>query len=84
MLKSTLCDYSDAYIAVSETIWITGAGNNDAARMADERDKEVILKKFAPFTDYKSEINNTKVDHAKDIDFVMRLYNLMQYYFKKS
>ena len=29
MLKSSLCDYSDAYIFVSGTIRITGEGDND-------------------------------------------------------
>ena len=28
MLKSDLCDYSDAYIAVKETITVTRANNN--------------------------------------------------------
>ena len=39
MLKSNLCDYTDAYIFVKGTITITGAGDNAAARQADERDK---------------------------------------------
>ena len=32
MLKSGLCDYSDAYILVEVTITITGAVADDAAR----------------------------------------------------
>ena len=76
MLKSALYDYSDTYVLLSRTITITGAGDNDAARRADEKDKEVIFKNCSPFTDYKSEINNTQVDHAKDIDFVIPMYNL--------
>ena len=32
MLKSSLCDYSDAYILVKGTITITGDGNDAAAR----------------------------------------------------
>ena len=32
MLKSILCDYSDVYIHVSETIAIIGAGTDDAAK----------------------------------------------------
>ena len=50
MLKSSLCDYSDAYILVKGTITITGAGGDAAARQADERDKGVIFKNCAPFT----------------------------------
>ena len=39
MLRTSLCDYSDAYTLVSGTITITGAGNNDAARQLDEINK---------------------------------------------
>ena len=39
MLKSSLCDYSDAYILVKGKIAITRAGDDVAARQADERDK---------------------------------------------
>ena len=78
MLKSALYDYSDTYILLSRIITITGAGDNYAARRADEKDKEVIFKNCAPFTYYKSEINNTQVDHAKDIDFVIPMYNLIE------
>ena len=65
MLKSILCDYSDAYILVKGKITITGRGADAAARQADERDK--------------GEINNTQVDHAKDIDTVTPMYNLIEY-----
>ena len=41
MLRSNLCDYADAYILVKGTITITGAGDNVAARQADERHKGV-------------------------------------------
>ena len=51
MIKSSLCDYSDAYILVAGTITSTGAGDNDAAKQADEKNKEVIFKNFTPFTD---------------------------------
>ena len=43
MLKSSLCDYSDAYILVKGRITIAGAADNAAARQADERDKGVAL-----------------------------------------
>ena len=79
MLKSSLCDYSDAYILVKRTITIAGAGDNAAARQTDERDKGVVFKNCAPFTNCISEINNTQVDNAKDIDIVMPMYNLMEY-----
>ena len=49
MLRSSLCDYSGAYILVKRRITITGAGSNVAERQADERDKGVIFKNCAPF-----------------------------------
>ena len=79
ILKSSLCDYSDAYILVKGTITIMGAGADAAARQADERDKGVIFKSCASFTNCISEINNTQVDNAKDIDIVMPMYNLIEY-----
>ena len=79
MLKSSLCDYSDTYILVKGTITITGAGDDAAARQADEKDKGVVFKNCAPFTNCISEINNTQVDNAKDIDIVMPMYNLIEY-----
>ena len=85
MLKSSLCDYSDAYILVKGTITINGVGADAAARQADERNKGVAFKNCALFTNCMSEINNTRVDNAKDIDIVMPMYNLIEYsdnYFK--
>ena len=79
MLKSSLCDYSDAYILVKRKITIRGAGADAAARQADERDKGVAFKNCAPFTNCISEINNTQIDNAKDIDIVMPMYNLIEY-----
>ena len=79
MLKSSLCDYSDAYILVKGTITITGAEADAAAGQADERDKGVVFKNCAPFTNCISEINNTQVDNAKDIDIVMPMYNFIEY-----
>ena len=57
MLKSSLYDYSDAYILVKGTITITGERNNTAAREQDERDKGAAFKSCAPFTSCKSDVN---------------------------
>ena len=74
MLKSSLRDYSDAYILVKGIITIAGAGSDAAARQAC-----VAFKNCAPFTNCISEINNTQVDNAKDIDTVIPMYNLIEY-----
>ena len=79
MLKSSLCDYSDAYILVKGRITITGAGDSVANRQADDRNKGVVFKNCAPFTNCKSEINTTETDNAKDIDIVMPMYNFIEY-----
>ena len=79
MLKSSLCAYSDSYILVKGIITIAGEGNDAAARQADERDKDVIFKNCASFINCISEINNTQVDNAKDIDIVMPMYNLIEH-----
>ena len=77
MLKSSLCDYSDAYIIVKGTISV----NNTAAEGAavNNTNKKVIFKNCAPFTNCISEINNTQIDDAKDIDIIMPMYNLIEY-----
>ena len=44
MLKSSSCDYSDAYMLVGRTVTITDAAINDVTKRADERKKEIMLK----------------------------------------
>ena len=77
MLKSSLFDYSNAYILGKGTITV----NNTAAADVDANNtnKKVIFKNCTPFTNCISEINNTQVDNAKDLDIVMPMYNLIEY-----
>ena len=77
MSKSSLCDYSDAYIIVKGTISVNNTAAEGAA--ANNTNKKVIFKNCAPFINCISEINNTQVDNAKDIDVVMPMYNLIEY-----
>ena len=77
MLKSSLCDYSDAYILVKVTISVTNTAA--AGTAANNTNKKVIFKNCAPFTNCISEINNTQIDNAKDIDIVIPMYNLIEY-----
>ena len=72
MLRSDLCDYSDAYIVVKGKI-IATALNNDAY------DKKLAFKNNAPFTSCISKINNTLIDNAEDLHIVMPMYNLLEY-----
>ena len=85
MLRSSLCDYSDAYILVKGTITVANAAIATAA--ANNVDKKVIFWKCAPFTNCISRINNTQVDDAHDIDVVMPMDNLIKWkynYLKSS
>ena len=79
MLRSSFCDYADAYILVKGTLTITGARNDDATKQADERGKGLTSKTCAPFTKCISRINNTDIDTAQDIDVVIPIYNLTEY-----
>ena len=85
MLKSSLCDYSDAYILVKGTITVNDTAVADAN--ANNTNNKVTFKNCAPFINCISEINSTQVDHAEDIDILMPMYNLIEYsdnYLKKS
>ena len=66
-----------AYILVSGAITVKGEGADDAAKVADERNKEVTSKNCALFTDCISKI--TQIENAKYIDVLMPMYNLIEY-----
>ena len=61
MLKSSLCDQSDAYIHVKRTITISNTGTTAAP---NNKNKKLIFKNCALFCNYISEINNTQVYNA--------------------
>ena len=80
MLRSNLCDYSDAYILVKGTITITAPGvNNNANNIRDKRNRPVILKNNAPFLSCITRINGELIEDADDLDIVMSMYNLLEY-----
>ena len=57
-----MCQYSDAYILVEETITVANTGT---AAAANNDDKTLIFKNWAPFTSCISRINNTQIDDAQ-------------------
>ena len=69
MLRSYLCDFSDAYIVVKGYIIAT---NPDNAK----RNKLVAFKNNAPFINCISKINIVQIDN---LDVVMPMYNLLEY-----
>ena len=69
VIKSNLCDYSDAYILVTGDITAArGDANTNAA-----------FKNCAPFTKWVTHINDEHVDNAENLDVVMPMYNLIEY-----
>ena len=72
MLRSNLCDYSDAYILVEGTIAV--AGNN----LRDRRNRPLILQNNAPFVSCITRINGQLIEDADDLDIVMPMYNLLR------
>ena len=64
MLKSSLCDYSDAYIAVKVTTTVPNTAPADAN--ANNANEKGIFRNCPPFIICINGINNTQVDNAKD------------------
>ena len=57
MLRSDLCDYSDAYIVVKGMITVADPNNANY-------DKKLAFKNNSPVTSCISKINNTLIDNA--------------------
>ena len=72
MLRSDLCDYSDAYIVVKGKTIVTNPDN-------DAYDRKLALKNNEPFISCTSKINNFLIDNVEDLDVVMPMYNLLEY-----
>ena len=64
MLRSDLCNYSDAYIVVKGDLIVTNFGSI----MYDKKLISCISK-----------LNNTLIDNAEDLDIVIPMYNLLEY-----
>ena len=73
MLTSDLCDYNDVHIVVKGSISVTGTNK------ANRRNKKLTLKNNAPFKSCITKINNKFVDHAKDLNVTILMYNLLEY-----
>ena len=73
-IKSSLFDYSDAYILVAGGKTVTNGDENT----------EVAFKNCAPFTKCITHINDDHIDTAEDIDITMSMYNLIEYSYNYS
>ena len=72
ILRSNLCDYSDAYIVVKGIITVVRLNGV-------KRKKSAGLKNNAPFINCISKIDGVKIDNAEDLDVVMPMHNLLEY-----
>ena len=80
MLRSNLCDYSDAYILVKGIITVTApVVNNNANNIRDKRNRPLILKNNAPFVSCITRTNGELIEDADDLDKVMPIYDLLEY-----
>ena len=95
MLRSDLCDFSNAYIVVKGDVTVdkktftaddfedpnnTGAAAN-ATNNANNvfNEKKLIFKNNPQFTNCITKINGITIDNAEDLDVVMPMYNLLEY-----
>ena len=69
MLRSILCNYSDAYTTIKGNISV----NNTAAAgaPANNENKKLIFKNFSSFANFISKIRNAEIDNSQYIDLVM-------------
>ena len=74
VIKSNLCDYSDAYILVTGNITATGGDANT----------RVAFKNCAPFTKCLTHRNDKHVDGTDNLDIIMPMYNLIEYCYNYS
>ena len=69
VIKPNLCDYSDAYIFVTEHIKIAAVPAHT----------NVAFKNCAPFTRCVTHINNEHVETVENLDIIMPMFNLLEY-----
>ena len=72
-LRSDLCDYSDKYILMKETMTVEGNNANN------REDIKLIFHNDALFRSCISKINNTFIGNAEDLDIFMLKQNVLEY-----
>ena len=75
MLRSDLCEFSDAYIVLKGTI----TAEQNVNRNNDGNNKPFIFKNNAPFINCISKINGVLIDNTEDLDVVMPMCILIEY-----
>ena len=67
-IKSSLCDYSDAFILVTGNITVTA-----------DNDTDVAFRNCAPFSTCTTKINDVCIDDANHIYIAVPMYKLIKY-----
>ena len=73
MLRSDLCDFSEAYIVVKGIITVAGRSNSS------RKNRPLAFKSNAPFIGCFLKINNALIGNAEDLHIVMLMHNLIEY-----
>ena len=73
MLRSDMCDYSDAYFIAKKRI------NVERTNTYKREDEKLTFKNTAPFISCISKTNNTIIDNIEDFDIAMPMHNLLEY-----
>ena len=76
MLRSDLCDFSDAYILVKGDITHTKTSGRGIINISN---RFLAFKNNTSFTNCTSKSKNVLIDNAEDLDIVMPMYNLLEY-----
>ena len=73
VLRTDLCDFSDAYIVVKGTVTVTGTNNKR------RKNRLLAFKNNGPFISCIFKTNNTLIYNAEKLDVAMPMYNLIEY-----
>ena len=76
MLRSDLCDFSEAYIVVKGDMTLTKTNERGIIHITNIF---LAFKNNARFINWISKINNVLIDNAEDLDIVIPMYNLLAY-----
>ena len=68
-IESSLCNYSDAYVLVTENIAVVGVFDNT----------KVAFNNWVPFRKRRTKINETFLDEAEHINIAIPMYNFIEY-----
>ena len=73
MLRSDLCDYSDAFIVVTGDITVERANNRD------KKNRSLAFKNNVQFISCSSKIDGVLIENVEDLDIVILMYKLIEY-----